>query len=48
MRYYIEVCRGILLKGVGFGALWHQILILFVFAIVLTAVSIHQFRRQLS
>ncbi|XGV98588.1 MAG: ABC transporter permease [Leptolyngbya sp. BL-A-14] len=48
MRYYIEVCRGILLKGVGLGALWHQLLILFLFAIVLTTVSVRQFRRQLS
>jgi len=48
MRYYIEVCRGILLKGVGLSMLWLQVLILFVFAIVLTTLSIHQFRRQLS
>lgn len=48
MRYYIEVCRGILLKGVGLSMLWSQVLILFVFAIVLTTLSIHQFRRQLS
>ncbi|MEP0890760.1 ABC transporter permease [Leptolyngbya sp. FACHB-16] len=48
MRYYIEVCRGILLKGVGLGALWSQVLILCVFAIALTGLSVRQFRRQLS
>jgi ABC-2 type transport system permease protein len=48
MRYYIEVCRGILLKGVGLGALWHQVLILCLFAAVLTTLSIRQFRNQLS
>ncbi|MBW4471539.1 MAG: ABC transporter permease [Stenomitos rutilans HA7619-LM2] len=48
MRYYIEVCRGVLLKGVGLGSLWHQVLILLIFAIVLTTLSIQQFRRQLS
>lgn len=48
MRYYIEVCRGVLLKGVGLQTLWPQVLILFVFAIVLTTLSIRQFRRQLS
>jgi ABC-2 type transport system permease protein len=48
MRYYIEVCRGILLKGVGLGALWHQVLILLFFASVLTTLSIRQFRNQLS
>lgn len=48
MRYYIEVCRGVLLKGVGLQTLWPQVFILFVFAIVLTSLSVHQFRRQLS
>jgi ABC-2 type transport system permease protein len=48
MRYYIEVCRGVLLKGVGLQTLWPQVLILFGFAILLTTLSIHQFRRQLS
>lgn len=48
MRYYIEVCRGVLLRGVGLQTLWPQVLILCVFAIVLTTLSIHQFRRQLS
>ena len=48
MRYYVEVCRGILLKGVGLETLWPQVLLLFLFAIVLTTLSIHHFRRQLS
>lgn len=47
MRYFIEVCRGILLKGVGLEVLWRQVLILMVFAIVLMTLSIRQFRRQL-
>lgn len=48
MRYYIEVCRGVLLKGVGLESLWPQVLILAVFASVLTTLSIRQFRKQLS
>lgn len=48
MRYYIEVCRGILLKGVGLESLWFQVMILMLFAIVMTTLSIRQFRRQLS
>lgn len=48
LRYYIEVCRGILLKGVGLGTLWLQVLILMGFAIVLMTLSIRQFRRQLT
>jgi ABC-2 type transport system permease protein len=48
MRYFIEVCRGVLLKGVGLEALWFQVLILLIFATVLISLSIRQFRRQLS
>ncbi len=48
MRYYVEVCRGILLKGVGLEALWSQVSILFVFATVLITLSVRQFRQQLS
>lgn len=48
LRYFIEVCRGVLLKGVGIEMLWHQVLILLVFAVVLMSLSIRQFRRQLS
>ncbi|MEI2579430.1 ABC transporter permease [Scytonema sp. PRP1] len=47
LRYFIEVCRGILLKGVGIETLWHQVLILLMFATVLMTLSIRQFRRQL-
>ncbi len=48
LRYFVEVCRGILLKGVGLEALWPQVLILLIFATVLMTLSIRQFRRQLS
>ncbi len=48
LRYFIEVCRGILLKGVGMETIWPQVLILLVFAIVLITLSVRQFRRQLS
>lgn len=48
MRYFIEVSRGILLKGVGLEALWLQIFILLGFAAVLMNLSIRQFRQQLT
>ncbi len=48
MRYFIEVCRGVLLKGVGIETLWHQVVILLIFAAVLMSLSIRQFRHQLS
>ncbi|MUG94025.1 ABC transporter permease subunit [Scytonema sp. UIC 10036] len=47
LRYFIEVCRGVLLKGVGLETLWPQVLILLVFAAVLMSLSIRQFRQQL-
>jgi ABC-2 type transport system permease protein len=47
LRYFVEVCRGIILKGVGIETLWLQVLILLLFAIVLMTLSIRQFRRQL-
>lgn len=48
LRYYIEVCRGVILKGVGLAELWSQVLILLLFAIVLLALSIRRFRNQLT
>ncbi|MBD2101474.1 ABC transporter permease [Leptolyngbya sp. FACHB-261] len=47
LRYFIEVCRGVLLKGVGLESLWPQVLTLLAFALVLMTLSIRQFRRQL-
>jgi ABC-type multidrug transport system permease subunit len=48
LRYYIEVCRGMILKGVGLAELWSQVLILLVFAIVFMTLSIRRFRNQLT
>ncbi|MEA5506758.1 ABC transporter permease [Halotia wernerae UHCC 0503] len=48
LRYFVEACRGILLKGVGFEILWNQALILLIFAVILMYLSIRQFRQQLN
>ena len=48
LRYFTEVCRGVILKGVGLEVLWPQVLILILFATVLMTLSIRQFRRQLN
>ncbi len=48
LRYFVEVCRGVLLKGVGIETLWPQVLVLLSFATVLMALSIRQFRHMLS
>lgn len=48
LRHYIEIVRGILLKGVGLEVLWWNAIALLFFAIMLLSISINQFRRQLS
>ncbi|MBD2196928.1 MULTISPECIES: ABC transporter permease [Calothrix] len=48
LRHYIEIVRGILLKGVGLEVLWWNAIALFIFATLLLSISINQFRRQLS
>lgn len=48
LRHFVAIIRGILLRGVGVGVLWPHIAMLVIFAVGLMAVSVHQFRRQLS
>jgi ABC-2 type transport system permease protein len=48
LRYFIDITRGILLKGVGLSVLWPNVLALGVFVAVLLTISINRFRSQLS
>jgi ABC-2 type transport system permease protein len=48
LRHYVEIIRGFLLKGAGLETLWHNVLALAIFAIVLLSISINQFRKQLN
>lgn len=48
LRHYVAIARGFLLKGVGIPELWHNIVALVVFAIILLVFSIKKFRNQLS
>jgi ABC-2 type transport system permease protein len=48
LRHYVEIVRGILLKGVGLEVLWPNALALGVFAMILLTVSANRFRSQLS
>lgn len=48
LRHYVEILRGLLLKGVGLDVLWPNVFALSAFAIVLLTVSINRFRSQLS
>lgn len=45
LTYYLDVLRGILLKGIGFSHLWHETLILSVFAVTLITFSVIRFSK---
>jgi len=47
LRYFITIVRGIILKGVGLNELYGQFLALFVFGIVILALSSLRFRKKL-
>ncbi len=47
LTYFLDILRGILLKGVGFESLWPQVLILCGFAIVIVALSVRRFHKTL-
>jgi ABC-2 type transport system permease protein len=47
ITYYLRVLRGILLKGVGMDALWHDTLALVAFALVLLAFSVRRFQKNI-
>ena len=46
-RYFLEVCRGIFLRGVGLEVLWPQTVALVVFAIVLFSLGARSFNKRL-
>jgi drug efflux transport system permease protein len=46
MRHYLEIVRGIFLKGAGFGALWSQFLALFLMGTGILWLAADRFRRR--
>jgi ABC-2 type transport system permease protein len=46
-RYYIEVIRGVLLKGNGLAVIWPQVLAMAGFAAAMVLLSTLRFRRRL-
>ena len=46
-KYMIVVLKGIILKGVGFYALWMQVLFLFLFSVIVLGLSVKTFRVSL-
>jgi ABC-2 type transport system permease protein len=47
LTYYLEVLRGILLKGVGIEFLWKQTAVLATFAVVLVFISVRLFAKKI-
>jgi ABC-2 type transport system permease protein len=48
LTYFVKIVRGIILTGLGFVALWDQILPLLIMAAVVLAVSIKRFHKRLA
>lgn len=48
LRYFIEIIRGIFLKGVGIAELWPDALALFVFGVTILTLSVLRFRKRLN
>lgn len=42
--YFLEIIRGVILKGVGLAVLWEPLLVLACFGVVLVVVSVNRFR----
>ncbi len=47
MRYFLEIVRGVFLKGTGFVELWPQMLALFTFGILIITASALRFKKRL-
>jgi len=44
-RYFIEVIRGIVLRGAGFAELWEQVAALVVYTVLIVGVAVFRFRK---
>ena len=47
VRYFMEIVRGIFLKGAGVSALWPQMLILTVYGVAVLGLSAWRFHKRL-
>ena len=46
-KYYLDIIRGIILKGIGFTLLWQQTLFLFILGTMLLLISVARFKTKL-
>ncbi|MBF0542819.1 MAG: ABC transporter permease [Candidatus Riflebacteria bacterium] len=47
LRYFLEIVRGVYLKGLGFNMVWKQTLILILFGVGILAISTRRFSKRL-
>jgi ABC-2 type transport system permease protein len=47
LRYFLDIVRGIVLKGVGIEALWPDVIALAIFGLVIMAAAARRFRKSL-
>jgi ABC-2 type transport system permease protein len=47
LRYFMEIVRGIFLKGVGISVLWPQMVAMAVYGVVVLSLSAARFRKKL-
>lgn len=48
LTYYLEIIRGVIIKGTGFVELWPHTLILLVFTMIMLTMSILRFKKQVA
>jgi ABC-2 type transport system permease protein len=46
-RYYLDILRGIFLKGVGMGCLWLEFLLMTVFSVLVIYASVTRFKKRI-
>jgi ABC-2 type transport system permease protein len=47
LTYFLDIIRGIMLKGVGIGFLWNDVIALCVFTVIILSVATLRFRKSL-
>jgi ABC-2 type transport system permease protein len=46
VKFFLVIVRGVMLKGVGFEAVWQQFLYLFLFAAIMMGISVKRFQKR--
>jgi len=48
ITFYLQIMRGIILKGVGLSVLWHEVLALTLFITIVLTISINKFQKKIA